>query len=151
MENQEQNIEQQPNTKPADSGDKGNGKMFTQEDVDRIVRDRLAREKAKAPAQDPEVITKREAELTARESRLSCREYLVESGYPAELLDVVDTSNIDEFKKRADTVARLMNHSRNLEADPLANIEHRSCTALGSFEHPTKHTPRQYPPRYDGE
>ena len=79
-ENTDQNIEQQPTTPtPEASGDQGE-KLFTQADLDRIIGERLARERAKA---EPSSEDAREADLKAREARLSCREYIAGEGYPA--------------------------------------------------------------------
>lgn len=87
------NGTQQPdNAAPAGNGDQG-GRMFTQEEVSRIVQDRLAKQKASF-----EKPTDREQELTAREARLTCKEYLLDSGSPAVLLDVLDTSDPEKFK-----------------------------------------------------
>lgn len=105
-----QNTEQQPTTQPAENGNQGNDRMFTQAEVDKIVKDRLAR--AKNTPREPTETEIRERELTARESRLSCREYLVDRKYPAELLDVIDTSDIEKFKTKADTVSGLLNTSK---------------------------------------
>ena len=86
-ENTDQNIEQQPTTPtPEASGDQGE-KLFTQADLDRIIGERLARERAKA---EPSSEDAREADLKAREARLSCREYIAGEGYPADLLELFD-------------------------------------------------------------
>lgn len=102
-----QNTEQQPTTQPAENGNQGSDRMFTQAEVDKIVKERLSR--AKSTPREPTETEIRERELTARESRLSCREYLVDRKYPAELLDVIDTSDIEGFKTKADTVSDLLN------------------------------------------
>ncbi len=98
-----QNTEEQPqqpnNADPTETGDQGSdGKTFTQEEVNRIVSDRLAREKAKAIQESD-----RDAALSARESALECREFIANNKkYPAKLLEVLDTSNFKEFQKKAD-------------------------------------------------
>lgn len=66
------------------------GKTFTQEDVNRIVSERLAREREKPD--------ERERQLSAREARLTCREYLLDMRAPDIFLDVLDTSDPDKFK-----------------------------------------------------
>lgn len=92
-ETKNQNIGQQPgNSTPEDKGGQGE-KMFTQEDVNRIVQERLTKEWAKNSAPSD-----KEQELAAREARLICREYLLESGGASVLLDVLDTSNPEQFK-----------------------------------------------------
>ena len=94
------NTNQQPNTQPADNGNQSGGKMFTQEEVNRIVSDRLARDREKRTEQQQD--DTREQALKAREAKLDCREYLTEKKYPAELLDVLDTSDVEKFKAAAD-------------------------------------------------
>lgn len=76
------------------------GKTFTQEEVNKIVSDRLAREREKLAQQPQE--DEREKALKARESRLDCRDYLDSKKYPAALLEVLDSSDVDRFKVAAD-------------------------------------------------
>lgn len=73
------------------------GKMFTQEDVNRIVSERLARERDK-------LVDDREKDLKAREARLDCRDYLDSKKYPAKLLDLLDSSDVEKFKTAADAM-----------------------------------------------
>lgn len=77
------------------------GKVFTQEEVNKIVSDRLAREREKPPKDD-----EREQALKAREARLDCRDYLDSKKYPAALLDVLDSSDVEKFKTAADALAK---------------------------------------------
>lgn len=97
----------EPDTQPEDNGDKnqsgsGDGeRKFTQDEVNRIVKERLQRERSKAGAEQTEQLTAKAAELAARESRLACKEYLLDSGYPQKLLDIIDTSDPEEFKRKA--------------------------------------------------
>lgn len=86
------------------------GKTFTQDDVNRIVSERLARERDKQPQDD-----EREKALKARESRLDCRDYLDSKKYPAALLDVLDSSDVEKFKAAADKLAKQF---------PAAFVEH---------------------------
>lgn len=68
------NTNEQPdNSTPEDKGGKGGEKLFTQEDVNRIVADRLAKERAKG---QPSAADQREQELAQRELALECRDYL---------------------------------------------------------------------------
>lgn len=108
------NPEQQPAATPTPeaSGDQGTEKLFTQEDVNRIVSERLARERAKA---EPSPEDAREADLRAREARLSCREYIADNGYPADLLELLDTSDPERFKtavEKLDSIASLPSKNR---------------------------------------
>lgn len=102
--NTNQNPEQQPTT-PTPEANGGQGeKLFTQADLDRIIGERLARERAKA---EPSPEDAREADLKARESRMTCREYLSDKKYPAELLDILPTADAAAFKASVDKLAAL--------------------------------------------
>ncbi len=102
--NTNQNPEQQPTTPtPEASGGQGE-KLFTQDDVNRIVSDRLARERAKA---EPSPEDEREADLKAREARMDCREFLSDKKYPADLLDILPTADVEAFKASVETLAEL--------------------------------------------
>ena len=72
------------------------GKTFTQEDVNRIVSERLALHTGDS---------EREAALNAREAKLTCREYLLQKNYPAKLLELLDTSDAARFQAAADAMA----------------------------------------------
>lgn len=72
--------------------DRGEEKTFTQEEVEEIVKRRLARERRKAARgtegeEDP--LTGRESSLAERELRLTARERLQEEGLPMSLADVL--------------------------------------------------------------
>lgn len=107
---EETKTTQQPATEPTPGATGGqDGATFTQEDVNRIVSERLAREREKAAEermkQDP--IDQREKELAAREAAVSCKEYIAEKNYPAEMLELFDTSDADRFKTQADKMLEL--------------------------------------------
>ncbi len=110
--NNTQDIQQQPTTPtPEASGEQGGERMFTQDDVNRIVSERLARERQKT---EPSAIDEREIQLKARESRLDCRDYLeglVKGGKVASgvtgLIDVLDTSDKDKFQKTVDSLLEI--------------------------------------------
>lgn len=79
-------------------------KTFTQEEVDEIVRKRLARERNKANTEESaKTGTDREKELDARELRIMAREKLQAEGMPMELADVLkysDDKALDEAIKK---------------------------------------------------
>lgn len=106
-----QNTEQQPTTQPADNGNQSGSKMFTQEDVNRIVSERLARDRKDRSTQDE--ADARERDLQARESRMSCREFLHDNKYPAELLDLVDCSDVEKFKETIGKINGLYEAAHN--------------------------------------
>jgi hypothetical protein len=77
-------------------------KTFTQDEVNAIVSERLSREKAKLNNQFAE----REAEITARENRLECKEFLKLSGYPEKLIDIYNTEDAESFKNNVDKLMK---------------------------------------------
>lgn len=102
--NTTQNTEHQPTTPtPEASGDQGE-KLFTQDDVNRIVSERLARERQKM---EPTPEDAHEADLKAREARMDCREFLFDKKYPADLLDILPTADVEAFKASVEKLAGL--------------------------------------------
>ena len=104
------NEQAQTTPTPEENGGQG-GKLFTQEEVNRIISDRLAREReklAQPPKEDERetALREREKAVEARESRYKCEDYLKEINlsekYRQDFLDVLDTSDFDKFKKIVD-------------------------------------------------
>lgn len=105
---------QQPNADPAETGE-NKGKLFTQDEVNRIVSERLNREReraAQAAAQAAETApdddtARRRAELTEAENRIKCKEFLLDNKqYPAALLDLYDTKDFEAFKANAEKLLK---------------------------------------------
>lgn len=94
---------QTENATPAGKGEQSE-KLFSQDEVNRIVSDRLARDRRERGTQQEDP---KEKALNERESRLDCREYLTDKGYPAELLDILDTADAEKFKAAADKLTAL--------------------------------------------
>lgn len=138
-------------------------KKFTQADVDRIVKKRLHEERTRKDAEQPAEPTadqdddagaadEREALLNLRETKLDCREYIVERGYPARLLDILDTSDKEKFIQDADALRDMFEpyfrekvFHTNRRAAPLRDPEAGSLhdavrRAVGGDDY--KHTPK---------
>lgn len=150
MDNTEnQNIEQQPNTQPADNGNQGGGKMFTQEEVNQIIKERLDRERAKAKPPEPTEEETRLAKLSARENLMYCKEYLADKHYPVELLGIFDYSNADEFERKVEQVMDLFRSMPSYRGsirkshDPVPAASH---IGTGSGFEKGKHTPKPFQP-----
>lgn len=75
-------------------------KTFSQDDVNRIVGERLAAEKRKGEA----ALAEREQQLAQRELLLTAKEKLTESGLPVELLDALNVSSPEAMDKAITTV-----------------------------------------------
>lgn len=102
-ENMNQNMNQ--NADPAANGT--GGKTFTQEDVNRIVGERLAKEKAKANNDGD--FSKREQELEQRELRLTAKEVLTGKGLPVQLLDALNCTDKETMEKSISTIENIFN------------------------------------------
>ena len=84
--------------------DAGTQKTFTQEEVNNIVQERLARERAKSEPTPQEL---KEKELAAREGKLACMEYIAEKKYPKGLLDLFDTADREQFEQKVEKMKEI--------------------------------------------
>ena len=117
--NQNQNIDQMP---AQGAGEK----TFTQDDVNRIVQDRLAKDRAKSS----EEITKREQELLQREFRLNSRQKLIDRGYPENILDALNCSSEEAFNKALDIIDGLIKERTPSESEKLEMEARRKAAAM---------------------
>ena len=122
------NTNQPATPTPEVSGGQGE-RLFTQDDVNRIVSERLARERAKA---EPSAIDERESQLKAREARLDCRDYLEElskGGKAASgvlgLLDILDTGDSAKFKQTVSALLELGAFNPQLEPLKIPPVDYR--------------------------
>ena len=88
-------------------------KTFTQDDVNRIVQERLAKEKSKGNGDDElnkraAELDKRTADLEQRENRLNAITALRSAGYPDELADVIKCSNDNELKNSIELITKIV-------------------------------------------
>ena len=130
-----ENINQ--NADPAAAQGTGE-KTFTQDDVNRIVQDRLAKDRAKSS----EEITKREQELLQREFRLNSRQKLIDRGYPEDILDALNCSDEKSFDRALDIIDGLIKERTPTEAER-ADMEARMKAAASAPKFTTKSEPRQ--------
>lgn len=79
-----------------------NEKTFTQEEVNKIVQQRLERAKSK----EPDELAKREAELKNREMSLTIREQLSGAGLPKELASVISADTEDEAIEKINIIKK---------------------------------------------
>lgn len=113
-DNNTQNATQQQNTTPPE-GNGTAGKTFTQEEVNTIVRERLARERAKGAANPddpgPDNVNAEKAALAAERAKLEadrrnfeCERYCKESGLDTELVQMIGADEPEAFKKKAEAL-----------------------------------------------
>lgn len=89
-------------------------KTFSQEDVNRIVGERLAKEKAKGEV----ALAEREQQLAQRELLLTAKEKINEMGLPAELVDALNVSSPEALEKALSTVKTVLDKYKS-EARPM--------------------------------
>ena len=84
------------------------GKTFTQDDVNRIVQERLAKERGKGN----EELEKRVAELDLRERKLNAVEALRKNGLPDYLVEALNISTDEAFKASMDAIVKLKEETK---------------------------------------
>lgn len=89
-------------------------KTFTQVQVNAIVGERLAKEKAKTDA----ALAEREQQITQRELLLTAKEKINEMGLPSELLDALNVSSPEALEK-ALTAVKTVFDKHKAEAQPI--------------------------------
>lgn len=115
-----ENLNTETNTAtPADN--KGETKTFTQEQVNAIVSDRLARDRQK----QGEEMSKREQELNEREFRLNSRQKLIDRGYSESLMDALNCSSEEAFNKALDIIDSLIKERTPDNSEPVQRITSR--------------------------
>ena len=136
-------------------------KTFTQAEVNEIVKNRLARVKESAGGSEEEIsqrvaeavksaTAEKEKELQARENKLACKQFLIDSNYPLAFLDAIDTSDIEAFKKNVETVAGAVGSVRRVAplGSPEPVIMGSPDPLSAAFGRDVKHVPKEFPPRY---
>ena len=78
-------------------------RTFTQEDVSRIVRERLAKEKGKGN----EDLEKRAAELDKRERRMNAVDELRKNGLPDYLVDALNMETDEAFQQSMEAIKKM--------------------------------------------
>ena len=78
-------------------------RTFTQDDVNRIVQERLAKEKGKGN----EDLDKRAAELDRRERRMNAIDELRKNGLPDYLVDALNMETDEAFQKSMESIKKM--------------------------------------------
>lgn len=100
-------MENNQNTNPANGE-----RTFTQDEVNRIVGERLAKEKAKgdaASAEREQQLVEREKQLANREALYDLKDQLKEMGLPAELLPVLNVQDKAALDKALEALKAYIN------------------------------------------
>lgn len=137
-----QPVDNGNNTQPVDNGTQASEKTFTQKELNEIIRIRLEKDRARRQPGEPTEAELKAKELDARESRLTCKAYLLDQGYPTELLEILDTSDPDAFKDKCLTVVGMIRKAKG--PAPRYEPSYGMETGPDAFARTTKHSPRQY-------
>lgn len=120
-------------------------KTFTQDEVNRIVQERLAR--AKNSQQDNSQLIEREkslddreASILLRENKMKCHEFITKKGYSKEFLDILDTQDPEKFQEQAE---KLVNIGVGIKRYPGTTENPRNSRGSGTFSD-VKHTPKKF-------
>lgn len=131
-DNNTPNITQQANTPPEGNGTAG--KMFTQEEVNSIVKDRLARERAKgqtsgATDNSAAELDTEKAQLEADRQKLQdernafeCERYCKENGIDAKLVELIGNSDPEEFKHKTEALWSIFAKSQKNQPGAVAVV-----------------------------
>lgn len=90
--NQDMQADERPQNNPTEE------KTFTQEELNRIIGERLAKEKAKTE----QTLLQKEQELNKRELSLKAKEVLTEKGLPSEFSNILNFSDEESLSKAID-------------------------------------------------
>jgi hypothetical protein len=115
MENQNiDNCEDQRQT--TDQDGQHSERLFTQEEVNKIIKKRLYdRKKEESESQGiseklterEKAVDDREKSVIRRENKVKCQELVADRAYPKELIEILDTSDVDRFEEQAEKLARI--------------------------------------------
>ncbi len=94
-------------TQTSTEGTQQSEKTFTQEDVNRIVQERLAKERSKGTGNSDDEITKRAAELDQRERKIKAREELSKNGLPDYLVDALNINTDEDLQKSMEAIIKM--------------------------------------------
>lgn len=122
------------NTNPTSNNPATGEKTFTQEDVNRIVSERLNKEKVKGDAAFAErehQFAERERQLANREALADLRDQLKEKGLPDELLPVLNVQDKEALKTALDALQTYVENKAE-KKKPYKVLEYK---LLDSHEH----------------
>lgn len=123
MENQDIKNEGQVNQSEKGTAAEG-GKLFTQDDVNRIIGERLSRVKNDSSQE----LQEREQKATARELQLDAREMLMDAGLPKELLSAINCSTKEAMENSIKVIQGLMGNKSGSNL-PGAQQRYRAVTS----------------------
>ncbi len=129
-----ENMDQNADPAAQETGER----TFTQDDVNRIVQERLAKDREKASKE----LGERAQELAQREFRLDSRQKLIDRGYPESIMEALNCNSEKEFDKALDIIDGLIKERTPSEAEKL-EMEARMKAAASAPKFTDKSEPRR--------
>lgn len=118
-------------TNPAQEGEitepgtnNGEGRTFSQDEVNRIVAKRVTEEQGKAAS----LLAEKEADIARREFTYHANKTLEEKKLPPQLLDVIKADDTKMFDKHIGVLARLIEEARAAGYEEAATLLTRGIT-----------------------
>lgn len=130
-------MEYNKNTSTEGTQTSTEGKTFTQEDVNRIVQERLAKEKSKGTGNGDDELNKRAAELDLRERKLTAREKLRENGLPDYLVDALNMNTDEDFQKSMEAILKMKGETNGYDK-PVGKCNAIGRLGRGNSDDPTR-------------
>lgn len=130
-------MEDNKNTSTEGTQTSTEGKTFTQEDVNRIVQERLAKEKSKGTGNGDDELNKRAAELDLRERKLTAREKLRENGLPDYLVDALNMNTDEDFQKSMEAILKMKGETNGYDK-PVGKCNAIGRLGRGNSDDPTR-------------
>ena len=100
-------MEDNTNTSTEGTEQVTDGKTFTQDDVNRIVQERLAKEKGKGNDE----LDKRKADLDKRERRMNAIDELRKNELPDYLVDALNMETDEDFQHSMEAIKKMKGES----------------------------------------
>ena len=88
------------------------GKTFTQEDVNRIVQERLARERNRVPSDAEKTLEEREKAVAARERESADKAVRKSKNIPEEVYEALNCASEDAFNKSLEILSPYFQKAR---------------------------------------
>lgn len=90
----------------------GEDKTFTQEEVNKIVQDRLARERNKTPLETEKALEEREKVIAAKEREIAFKAVMKTKGIPEEVYEALNCTSEDTFNKSLEILSPYIQKSK---------------------------------------
>lgn len=110
-------MEDNKDTLTGKTGTEGTDKTFTQDEVNRIVQDRLAKEKGKGETE----LQKRMQELDLRERKMNATQKLRENGLPDYLVAALNMETDEAFEASIAAVIKMQKESKTGEPEVIGH------------------------------